>query len=486
MLSVVGDQMGLTNVLVNPVFYLQNGLFERLKKLRKRAILRIVYKNIKAIFMEYFEIQGGKKLKGEVTVNSSKNAAVALLMASIINRGTTTLKNVPQIEEMNRLMEVLESVGVKFEKNGRDLTIVPPKQIDIKKIDRVAAERTRSIIMIIGALAGQLKNYVIPQAGGCRLGSRTIKPHLFALQNVGVEIKTQAGGFNVSIKKLLAGKKVVLYETGDTVTENILLAAAQIKGKTTIHLASSNYMVQDVCFFLEKLGVKIKGIGTSVLEVEGLDKIDKNVEYEISEDPIEAMFFLSIAASGANELLIRRCPINFLELELLKLEKMGFKYEITKEYLSKNGRTKLVDIKTFPSKLVALEEKIHPLPSSAGINIDNLPFFVPVAIFAKGKTLIHDWVYENRAIYFAELNKLGAKVTLMDPHRVLVEGPSKLTGVEMMSPPALRPGAIILVAMLAAKGKSVLKDVYHIERGYENLVERLQKIGANIKRVKSS
>ncbi len=432
--------------------------------------------------MEYFEINGGKKLKGEAVVNSSKNAAVALLMASLINKGKTVLKNVPQIEEVNRLMEVMESVGVKFERSSRDLIIIPPKKIEIEKIDKVAAERTRSIIMMIGALAGQLKKYKIPQAGGCRLGSRTIKPHLFALEKLGIGIKVQAGGFEVNVEKLISGKKIVLYETGDTVTENLLLAAAQTKGKTVIHLASSNYMVQDVCFFLEKLGVKIKGIGTSNLEVEGVGSINMDVEYEISEDPIEAMFFLSLAASSASALSIKRCPIDFLELELLKLEKMGFKYEIVKEYLSKNGKTKLVDIKTFPSKLVALEEKIHPLPSSAGINIDNLPFFVPVAIFAKGETLIHDWVYENRAIYFTELNKLGAKVKLMDSHRVLIEGPRKLTGVEMTSPPALRPGAIILVAMLAAKGKSILKDVYHIERGYENLVERLQRLGAKIEK----
>ena len=432
--------------------------------------------------MEYFEIQGGKKLRGEAIVNSSKNAAVALLMASLINKGKTVLKNVPQIEEVNRLLEVMESIGVKFEKDGRNLTITVPKKIAIEKINRVAGEKTRSIIMMIGALAGQLKSYVIPQAGGCRLGSRTIKPHLFALENLGVKIKVQTGGFAVSVGKLLSGKNIVLYETGDTVTENLLLAAAQIKGKTEIHLASSNYMVQDVCYFLEKLGVKIKGVGTSTLEIEGVDSINKEVEYEISEDPIEAMFFLSLAASSGSELLIKRCPIDFLQLELLKLEKMGFKYEITKQYLALNGKTNLVDLKTLPSKLVALEEKIHPLPSSAGINIDNLPFFVPVAIVAKGETLIHDWVYENRAIYFVELNKLGAKVKLMDPHRVLIEGPRKLTGVEMTSPPALRPGAIILVAMLAAKGKSVLKDVYHIERGYENLVERLQKLGAKIEK----
>lgn len=431
---------------------------------------------------EYFEIQGGKRLKGEVIVNGSKNAVVALLMASLINKGTTTLKNVPQIEEVFRLTEVMESIGVKFVKKGRELKIIPPSQIKIENINKTAAERTRSIIMMIGSLASHLDGYFIPQAGGCRLGSRTVKPHLFALENLGIDIKTERKGFRINTKKLHSAKKIVLYESGDTVTENVLLAASQVKGKTIVHLASANYQVQDVCFFLEKLGVKIKGIGTTTLEIEGKSNFNKNVEYEISEDPIEAMFFLSAAIVTESELLVKRCPIEFLELELLKLEKMGFKYKIQKEYLARNGKTKLVDIKTHPSKLKALEEKIYGRPFP-GLNIDNLPFFVPVAIFAKGKTLIHDWVFENRAGYFTELNKLGAKIRLVDVHRVYVEGPRKLKAAKIMCPPALRPSVIILVAMLATKGKSVLKEIYHIERGYEKLVERLQEIGADVRRI---
>ena len=437
--------------------------------------------------MEYFEIIGGKKLKGEVIVNGSKNAAVALLIGALINKGKTTLRNVPQIEEVNRLVEVLKSIGVAVEINSlrKEIEIVPPKKISINKIDRVAAEKTRSIILMVGALAGKLKKYVVPQAGGCRLGSRTVKPHLFALENFGVKIKTGARGFAVSAKNLKPAKKIVLYESGDTTTENVLLAAAQIFGKTTIRLASANYMVQDLCFFLEKLGVKIKGTGTMTLEVEGKEEIKRNVIYEISEDPIEAMFFLSIAAVTGSSLLVKRCPIEFLDLELLKLAKMGFKYRIVREYLAHNGRTKLVDIQTYSSIFRALEEKIHPAtPSSAGINIDNLPFFVPVATKARGKTLIHDWVYENRAGYFAELNKLGAKIKLIDPFRVFVEGPSNLKGAKILCPPALRPAAIILVAMLAARGKSILENVYAINRGYENLEGRLRKLGANIKLVK--
>jgi UDP-N-acetylglucosamine 1-carboxyvinyltransferase len=264
----------------------------------------------------------------------------------------------------------------------------------------------------------------------------------------------------------------------------VILAASQIPGKTVIKLASANYMVQDLCFFLEKLGVKIKGIGSMTLEIEGKKKIKKDVEYNISEDPIEAMLFLAIAACTKSEVLIKRCPIEFLELELMKLSKMGLKYRIKKEYLARNGKTRLADIEVYPSSLKALEEKIHPAtPSSAGINIDNLPFFVPIAAVAKGKTLIHDWVYENRAIYFSDLNKLGAKVTLLDPHRVYVERPKKLHGARMVCPPALRPAAIILVAMLAAHGKSVLQGIYPINRGYEKLEERLKKLGADIKRI---
>lgn len=432
--------------------------------------------------MECFEINGGKKLSGEIEVNSSKNAAVALLMASLINKGRTTLKNVPQIEEINRLIEVLESVDVKIEKNDRDLIISNTQNINVDKINEEAARKTRSIIMMIGGLAGSLKEYFIPQAGGCRLGNRTVKPHLFALENFGIEIDSEDKGFRIKSDNLHPAKKIVLYESGDTVTENALMVAAQVKGKTAIHFASANYMVQDVCFFLEKLGVKIDGIGTTNLEIEGMGEINKDVEYEISEDPIEAMFFLSLAVVTKSEMLIKRCPIDFVELELLKLEKMGFKYEIKSEYLSRNEKTKLVDILTYPSELKALEEKIYGRPFP-GINIDNLPFFVPIATQAEGRTLIHDWVYENRAVYFIELNRLGAKVTLLDPHRVYVEGSTELISKEMIAPPALRPAAIILVAMLAAKGKSVLREVYEINRGYENLEERLQKIGADIKKI---
>ncbi|MEN8252692.1 MAG: UDP-N-acetylglucosamine 1-carboxyvinyltransferase, partial [Patescibacteria group bacterium] len=304
-------------------------------------------------------------------------------------------------------------------------------------------------------------------------------PHLFALENYGINVDAKVGGFDVSVGNLKPIESNVLYESGDTVTETAIMAAAQTVGKTTIKMATSNYMVQDLCFFLEKLGVKINGIGGSTLEVYGKEEIKKDVTYDISEDPIEAMFFISLAITTKSALTIKRCPIEFLELELLKLEKMGQKFKIQKKYKSRNKETRLVDIRMLPSKLVALEDKIHALPFP-GLNMDNLPFFVPIAMMAKGKTLIHDWVYENRAVYFTELNRLGGNIRLIDSHRVKVIGPSKLNNADLTSPPALRPAVIMLVAMIGAKGTSVLRGVYSINRGYENLEERLRNIGVDI------
>lgn len=424
------------------------------------------------------KINGGKKLTGTIETNTSKNGAVGLLCASLLNKGTTTLHRMPRIEEVHRLIEVLESIGVKVDWSGSTVTITPPKKIDLKKIDRVAAERTRSIVMFIGPLIHQLQSFSLPQSGGCKLGSRTVKPHFFALEHFGVNIDTTATSFDVTVKPKQP-KEIILYESGDTVTENALFAAAGKTGTTTIKYATANYMVQEVCTFLRLLGVQIEGHGTTTLTVTGVADINQNIEYTLSEDPTDSMFFLAAAITTNSSITITRCPIEFLELELLKLEKMGFKYTKSKPYLSHNGSTKLVDITTKPSKLVALHEKIHPAVYP-GLNIDNLPFFAVIATQAAGQTLIHDWVYEKRAIYFTELDKLGADTVLADPHRIFITGPTKLRATELVCPPALRPATILLIAMLGAEGESVLRNIYSINRGYEKLVDRLASLGADV------
>jgi UDP-N-acetylglucosamine 1-carboxyvinyltransferase len=426
-------------------------------------------------------IEGGHKLHGTVVTKTSKNGAMGLLAASLLNKGKTTLRRVPRIEEVFRMIEVFESIGVQVSwtgAEGNDLVIIPPKTFDLKTIDTASAEKTRSIIMLIGPLVHHLKSFSVPQAGGCKLGSRTVKPHLFALEKLGVEIKTTDSAYEVKHHGLKPAE-IVLYESGDTVTENTIIAAAGIAGTTVIKYASANYMGQEVCFFLEKLGVRIEGIGTTTITVHGIENISTDVEYELSEDPIESMFFIAAAIVTNSSITIERCPIDFLELELYKLEKMGFVYEITKQYLSHNGRTKLVDIKTHPSKLTAPEEKIESRPYP-GLNIDNQPFFAIIATQAEGMTLIHDWVYEKRAIQYRELDKLGAKTLLADPHRIYITGKTALKAADIVCPPALRPAAIILIGMLAADGTSVLRNIYSINRGYEDIIKRLNNLGAKI------
>lgn len=430
-----------------------------------------------------FQVNGGKKLSGSIKTNFSKNGSVGLLCASLLNSGTTTLHGIARIEEVYRVIEILESIGVKvkwLDKNS--LKIIPPKKFNLKNINVESAIKTRSVVMLIGPLIHKLSSFSIPHAQGCNLGKRTIAAHIFALEDFGVKIKTTNTSYDVSVKKLKS-RDIVMYETGETACENTLFAATLIPGVTTVSFMSNNYMVQEVCFFLQTLGIQIDGVGTSTLTIHGVKEINKNVEYWNSEDPIESMMFISAAIVTDSKLTITRSPIDFLSLELEKLKRMNLKYKVSKIYYSFNGRTKLADIEIFPSKLIALEDKIHA-NLYPGINIDNLPFFVPIAIKAKGQTLIHDWFYEVRMIYMTELNRLGANVTLADAHRLYIQGGTPLKSAQVVCPPALRPSMVILICMLGATGVSILRNVYMINRGYEEIAERLNSIGADIKILK--
>jgi UDP-N-acetylglucosamine 1-carboxyvinyltransferase len=430
----------------------------------------------------HLRVTGPTTLSGSIDVKTSKNAGVALLCASLLNKGRTTLRRVARIEEVNRLLEVLESLGVQttWLNDNNDLEIVPPAELHLANIDEPAARRTRSIIMFLGPLLHREDTFDLPYAGGCNLGTRTVEPHMSALRPFGLEVKATDGSYHATVNRAIEPTRpIVLTERGDTVTENALMAAALHPGTTIIRNASSNYMVQDLCFYLQRLGVEVEGIGTTTLTVTGVAEIDVDVDYAPSEDPIEAMSLLAAAIVTDSEITIKRVPIEFLEIELATLEEMGFNYERSQEYVAANGHTRLVDITTKPSTLRAPLDKIHPMPFP-GLNIDNLPFFAVIAAVAEGQTLLHDWVYENRAIYLTELTKLGASVKLLDPHRVLVEGPTHWSGTEIVCPPALRPAVVILLAMMASKGTSVLRSTYVIHRGYEDLAERLNELGANI------
>lgn len=428
-----------------------------------------------------FNIEGGHELSGTIETKTAKNSAVALLCASLLNKGCTKLINVPRIEEVNRIIEVLQSIGVSVKWfNHSSLEIKPPEKLDLSKMDALAARRTRSVIMLAGPLLHEFEEFSIPYAGGCKLGRRSVQAHLYALEDFGVQTDVVTGQYKMTVKDPSAAD-VVLYEMGETPTENILMAAARAKGTSTIKMASSNYNIQDLCYFLKKLGVKISGIGTSNLTIEGVPEIKKNISYRVCEDPLDSMFFITAAITTNSEITIDRAPVDFLEVELLKLEKMGLRVTRSELFKSENGWMNLANITVHKHDglLKAPVEKLHPLPYP-GMLPDNLPFFVPIAAVAKGSTLIHDWMYENRAIYFTELSRLGANVELIDAHRVYVRGATKFSPADITCPPALRPAAILLIGMLAAEGNSKLRNIYSIARGYENIAARLNSLGARV------
>ena len=463
----------------------QNISLEMIKKLSEVFGTQILSINDSA--SQSFRIRGGKELSGEITINTSKNAAVGLLCAALLNTGRTVLHRVARIEEVFRIIEVLESIGVKchWTNRHRDLEIISPRELKLDEMDVEAARRTRSIIMFLGPLLHRYSKFTIPYAGGCSLGTRTVEPHLKALESFGLKVdaETNSGFYEVEVDQDIMNdnseRYIVLTERGDTVTENVLMAAAMNPGKTIIVGASPNYMVQDVCFFLEKLGVKIEGIGTTKLTIYGRPQFNLDVDYNLSEDPIEAMSFIAAALVTHSEITIARAPIEFLEIELEVLKNMNAMIEKSPEYLSTNGRTRLVDLTIKKSDLKAPVDKIHPMPFP-GLNIDNLPFFSVIAAVAEGRTLIHDWVFENRAVYITELANLNVKVELLDAHRVYIEGPTNFRPAELVAPQALRPAVVILIGMLAAPGKSILRNVYPINRGYQDFAARLRHLGADI------
>jgi UDP-N-acetylglucosamine 1-carboxyvinyltransferase len=430
----------------------------------------------------HLRVHGGTALTGSIDVKTSKNAGVALLCACLLNRGPTILRRVARIEEVNRILRVLASMGVEHEWLGTegDLRLQPPERLDLTGIDADAARRTRSIIMFLGPLLHDYHEFDLPFAGGCELGDRTVEPHLAALRRFGLSIERSNGCYRTTVKEHVDPPgAIVLTERGDTVTANAIMAAARFPDSTVIRNASCNYQVQDLCFYLEQLGVRIDGVGTTTLTVHGEKDIDTPVDYAPAEDPIEAWSLVSAAIVTESEITVRRTPIEFVEIELALAEEMGLAYSRSDEYLAANGRTRLVDLTVHPSPLRAAADKIHPMPFP-GLNIDNLPFFALIASCAEGSTMIHDWVYESRAIYLTELNRLGAQVKLLDPHRLHVQGPVKWTGAEVVCPPALRPAVVLLLAMLRAEGTSELRHVDVIHRGYEQLAERLQRLGAEI------
>lgn len=418
--------------------------------------------------MEVFEIEGGKRLNGEIVVGGSKNAATPILAATLLTTDTCVLANVPRIEDVFRMLDILAGLGARVEWRGKHTVAVTAKHIDPKKLDSGAIKKIRSSILLLGALTARFDRFTFHQPGGCAIGARPIDTHADALAKLGVTLVPLKHGYQVTAAKRRAGS-VVLKECSVTATENAMMLAAGLPGRTVIKIAACEPHVEDLGRFLAKMGVAIKGLGTHTLEIRGRKRL-RGATHEIVPDHNEAATFLLLGAATKSPITVKNARVEHLDLVLEKLREFGVSFESTKNA-----------IHVIPAKELRAVKKIETRPYP-GVPTDVQAPFGVLATQARGETLLFDTLFEGRFNYVAELEKMGGKALVLNPHQVVVFGRTKLRGTVIKSYD-LRAGAALIIAALVATGKTIIEEIHQVDRGYERIEERLQNLGAKITRV---
>ncbi|HAI73836.1 MAG TPA: UDP-N-acetylglucosamine 1-carboxyvinyltransferase [Candidatus Moranbacteria bacterium] len=418
--------------------------------------------------MEIFEIIGGKKLKGEIEVRGSKNATTPILAATLLTKEECVISNIPLIEDMFRMLEILESMGSEIKWLGKRKISIKNSDIHPEKISVETMKKLRSSALLLGSMSARFDKFKFYRPGGCVIGARPLGTHFEALSKMGVDILQNEKGYIVNAKKRKAAK-ITLGEMSVTATENTMMLAAVLPGKTIIKVCACEPHVEDLGKFLVSLGVKIKGLGTHTLEIIGNKKL-RGAKHTIIPDANEAATFLIMGVATKSPIRVKNAREEHLDLVLEKLREFDADFKIGKNFIDVIPVKKLkavskIDTRTYPG-----------VPSDV-----QAPFGV-LATQAEGETLIHDSLYESRFNYIGELKKMGARAKVLDAHRILVNGPTKLKGKTITSFD-LRAGATLIIAALIAEGKTIINEIYQVDRGYERIEERLQKLGAEIKRI---
>jgi len=417
---------------------------------------------------EKFLIRGGKPLKGVVEVMGAKNVTFPLLAATLLTKEPCQVSNLPLIEDVFKMLKILERMGAKIKWLGERQIEIKCSDVDPSLIPYDVISFFRGSILLLGPLLARFGKIKFPPPGGCVIGARPIDTHLDAFSQSGVKISIKNNFYYFEGK--LKPQEVILNEFSVTATENILLSSSLVSGETTIKIADQDYQVQELIKVLKRMGVKIKGLGTHTLKIIGQKRL-KGFKYSVIPDPLEAGTFIVATLATKGEVLIKNAELQFLELFLKRLKDFGAKFDILGAKL----------IKVLPSYKLSMD-KVQSLPYP-GIPTDLQPELGVLATQAKGPTLIHDPLYEGRLKYLEELNKMGANIIFCDPHRAIINGPTQLYGTEIPSLD-IRSGAALIIAGLVAKGQTIINNIYQVDRGYEKIEERLQKLGADIKRIK--
>ena len=435
---------------------------------------------------EKFAIKGGRKLKGEVEVRGAKNSALPILAATMMTDKACVVNNLPLIQDVFRMLEVLEQMGAKVKWLGERKVEVKCDEIEVDKIPFEAVAKFRGSVLILGPLLARFGKVRVPAPGGCLIGARPLDTHLDAFFQLGVDFETKEGLFSFENKKKAQDsfetleffqrkqkendlREVILKEFSVTATENVLLFSSLSGKETLIKVADHDYQVQELIEALRQMGADVELKKCHAIEVQGQEEL-KGFDYTIKSDPIETGTFVVASLATQGSVVVKKAGLGFLDLFLKRLYDAGAKFEIVKED----------QLRVFPSPNLRIG-KIQSLPYP-GIHSDLQPELGVLATQTQGSTLIHDPLYEGRLKYLEELNKMGADIIFCDPHRAIISGPTPLKGIETPSLD-LRAGAALIIAGLVAEGETIINNIYQIDRGYEKIGERLQSLGADIKRV---
>ena len=434
--------------------------------------------------MGTFEINGGKKLSGELTPQGAKNEALQVLCAVLLTPEKVIMKNVPDIIDVNKLIDLLRDLGVKVEKLAADEYSFQADDINIEYLNtqefKKKGSSLRGSVMILGPLLSRFGKGYIPRPGGDKIGRRRLDTHFIGFQKLGAKfIYNKENKFYKVEAGNLQGTYMLLDEASVTGTANIIMAAVLAKGTTQIYYAACEPYIQQLCKMLNKMGAKISGIGSNLITIEGVKSL-KGCEHRILPDMIEIGSFIGLAAMTQSEITIKNVSYPDLGIIPDTFAKLGIKMELRGDDLY-IPEQELYEIDTFiDGSIMTISDAPWP-----GFTPDLLSIILVVATQAKGSVLVHQKMFESRLFFVDKLIDMGAQIILCDPHRATVIGlerKTKLKGIQMTSPD-IRAGVSLLIAALSAKGKSVIHNIEQIDRGYSDIDKRLNALGADIRRV---
>lgn len=417
--------------------------------------------------MDKFVINGNRELAGEIEVRGSKNAAGPMLAATLLTQENCIIENLPLIEDIKITLEIIKDLGAEVEFLGERKVRIKAANIDPAKMDFAKFAKARISVLFIGPLLARFASFSFPSPGGDKIGLRPITVQLNALRKLGANIEKEGEHYVVQ-RNGLVGKEIVLQEFSVTATEVAMMAAVMARGKTVIKGAAAEPHVEELGNMLLKMGANIKGQGTHTIEIEGVERLG-GVECAVPPDYLEAGTFIIMGALTPGRVTVKNVNFAHLDLFLAKLEEMGVNFD--------KGENQVTVFYSPFLQPVRVQVLPHP-----GIATDLLPLLIPFLTRAQGKSLIHDPLYSGRFGYLEELRKMGADIEIVDPHRAIVFGPNNLKGINIESLD-IRGGASLIVAGLMAEGKTTINNVFQIDRGYERIEERLQKLGADIRRI---